>query len=292
MSFLHRLAELNNFSRDVQKDWQPWWIDRVQAGWVASDTAAFLEQHDTCLFPDLNGFVLDPALEDVESRSNALADLGQNLVAAGLLHRLHGEQSAVRPWWDKAPLARLDRRVAPLLGVRSYGIHVNGYVRRDDGIWMWIARRAADRDVYPGMLDNMVAGGLPDGISVLDNLAKEAHEEAGLTADQITHARAVGSIQYCQCQGENRLKPDTLFVYDLPMPDDWQPVNTDGEVAEFRLMPVDEVVALAIAGGVFKPNCALVILDFIIRHGILPPDHPDYLNLCYALRQPLPVLTG
>ena len=27
-----------------------------------------------------------------------------------------------------------------------------------------------------------------------------------------------------------------------------------------------------IASGEFKPNCAIVILDFLIRHGIIQPD--------------------
>ena len=26
----------------------------------------------------------------------------------------------------------------------------------------------------------------------------------------------------------------------------------------------------------FKFNCNLVIIDFCIRHGVLPPEHPDY----------------
>jgi 8-oxo-dGTP pyrophosphatase MutT (NUDIX family) len=287
MSFLHRLAELNNFSAST---WRPWWIGAVQAGWLAPATVEFLVKNHPDFQEQDHGFTLDPRLNTLESRNKSFADLGQKMVAAGLLPRLHGEQSAIRPNWDAAPLGRLDRRVAPLLGVRSYGIHVNGIVRRGEDFWMWIARRAADRDLYPNLLDNVIAGGLPDGISVADNLAKEAHEEAGFTAAQIATAKPVGSLQYCQLQGENRLKPDTLFVYDLWMPEAWQPVNTDGEVAEFHLMPIDEVANLAAQGGVFKPNCALVIVDFMIRHGLIDPDHPHYLTLCYGLRQKLPTV--
>ncbi|MEC8136822.1 MAG: DUF4743 domain-containing protein, partial [Pseudomonadota bacterium] len=34
----------------------------------------------------------------------------------------------------------------------------------------------------------------------------------------------------------------------------------------------------------FKFNCNLVIIDFLIRHGILDPDsEPDYTDLCRGL---------
>ena len=36
------------------------------------------------------------------------------------------------------------------------------------------------RHSYPGMLDNMVAGGQPAGLSLMENVVKEAGEEAGI----------------------------------------------------------------------------------------------------------------
>ena len=47
---------------------------------------------------------------------------------------------------------------------------------------MWIGRRARDKPTFPGMLDNFVAGGQPIGIGLMDNLIKEAAEEAGVPA--------------------------------------------------------------------------------------------------------------
>ena len=35
----------------------------------------------------------------------------------------------------------------------------------------------------------------------------------------------------------------------------------------------------------FKFNCNLVIIDFCIRHGILPPEHPDYENILRGFRR-------
>ena len=35
----------------------------------------------------------------------------------------------------------------------------------------------------------------------------------------------------------------------------------------------------------FKTNCNLVIIDFLIRHGYITPDQPNYLKLLMGLRQ-------
>ena len=37
------------------------------------------------------------------------------------------------------------------------------------------------------------------------------------------------------------------------------------------------------AGGDFKFNCALVVNDFLVRHGLIVPDHPDYVALLRGL---------
>jgi hypothetical protein len=41
--------------------------------------------------------------------------------------------------------------------------------------------------------------------------------------------------------------------------------------------------------GKFKPNCAIVLLDFFVRHGILTAENEkDYLQIVGRLRTPLP----
>jgi len=37
----------------------------------------------------------------------------------------------------------------------------------------------------------------------------------------------------------------------------------------------------------FKFNVNLVIIDFALRHGLVAPDDPDYLDLVTGLRRPL-----
>ncbi len=48
-----------------------------------------------------------------------------------------------------------------------------------------------------------------------------------------------------------------------------------------------ELTALVYDVGSFKYNSALVIIDFLIRHGGISSDHPEYLQTITALRRPL-----
>lgn len=43
---------------------------------------------------------------------------------------------------------------------KSYGVHMNGYVRQNGEIRMWVGKRSPTKSRYPGLYDNMVAGGI------------------------------------------------------------------------------------------------------------------------------------
>ena len=48
-------------------------------------------------------------------------------------------------------------------------------------------------------------------------------------------------------------------------------------------MELDEVEQVLAAGEDFKFNVALVLIDFLIRHGNIAPDHPDYSDLALGM---------
>ncbi len=52
------------------------------------------------------------------------------------------------------------------------------------------------------------------------------------------------------------------------VPKEFQPVPKDGEVAEFNLWSVDHVLE-KIGKDEFMPECAVVTIDFLIRHGFI-----------------------
>jgi 8-oxo-dGTP pyrophosphatase MutT (NUDIX family) len=186
--------------------------------------------------------------------------------------------------WGAEPLLAMDRAAIPYFGIRSFGLHINGYVRRTDGLHLWVGRRANDRGVAPGKLDNLVAGGQPLGLTLEENLVKEAREEADLPPELALSARPVGAVTYLM-ENERGLKPDTLFCYDLELPEDVIPRNTDGEVEEFFLWPVAKVMESVRTTDDWKFNVNLVVIDFLVRHGYLGPTDPDYLDLVKGLRR-------
>lgn len=123
----------------------------------------------------------------------------------------------------------------------------------------------------------------PVGISCADNVVKECFEEAGVPESLARTARPV-SIVGCEQMQPLGLKRDVLFVYDLELPASFQPVPQDGEVSEFMLLPVEEVLERIASTDDFKPNVELVVLDFCVRHGYLSPDQPGYATLLAGLR--------
>ncbi|MCW8944428.1 MAG: DUF4743 domain-containing protein [Sedimenticola sp.] len=226
---------------------------------------------------------------DVESRTETLARVLKALVDQQVLLPFHGEQYVVQAEGLSEPLLLVDRAMAPCFGIRAFGQHVNAIVRSAEGLKMWISRRADDRLHYPGQLDNLAAGGLPYGISLQDNLAKECWEEAGIPAELASQAVSVGAVSY-HMDTQIGFKSDTLFCYDLELPEDFNPVCTDGEVQDFYLLPVEEVMARVKSGDDFKLNCNLVIIDFLIRYGFIGPDDPDYMKMLTGLHPVLPPL--
>jgi hypothetical protein len=97
--------------------------------------------------------------------------------------------------------------------------------------------------------------------------------------------RPAGCVSY-KYAAKRGLSAKTLVVFDLRLPRELVPMNGDGEVDEFRLVPVDEAVdSLRDELFKWKPNSALVMLDFAMRHGFVDPDDPEFVPIAQALRQ-------
>ena len=260
----------------------PWLIAGEQAGWVRRDVAARLGNYPTVFAVDDKQVRLRDHLGNFDHRSAAIGDVARDLYEAGVFAGWRNEWFPVLTRFGASPLMRLERAAVPLFGVHGYGVHMNGFVRDGGRLKLWIGKRADDRPIEPGKLDHLVAGGIPLGMGVKQCLAKECEEEASIPATLAARARPVGAIRYCM-EHQGWLRNDTMFVYDLELPADFKPVNNDGEIASFRLMELDEVAEILSAGEDFKFNVALVLIDFLIRHGHIAPDHPDYSDLALGL---------
>ena len=280
----HRLgAELGRPERSCR----PLRVGRDAAGWLddfrAGRLAAF---HDVFAVRD-DEIAVSRRLNTAAARTAALDSVTRSLAADGLLTAWRDERYAVAPEFEAPPWFELERAAARYFGIHTYAAHVNGLVRRDGEIAMWIARRSPTKSIEPDRLDNLVAGGIAAGQSVAATVVKEAWEEAGIDANIAALARPAGSVHICREQPDG-LQRESIFVHDLWLPAGFVPAGQDGEVAGHRLVPLSDVAQhIAIADGpdVVTADAALVMLDCLLRHGAIAPDAPDYVALG-ALRRP------
>jgi len=281
MAYLDHIRACNNFD---PAGFRPFRVSGGRLGWLPHDLAETLRRWPEVFRVEADSVALDPRFDNFESRSDALAAPLHTLADEGQIEAWRGELYPVTPDWHTPPLMQIERAACPRFGIRAFGVHINGFVRKADGLHMWVARRAYDKPTFPGMLDNMVAGGQPIGLGLMANVIKECAEEAGIPEDLARHAVAVGMISYTH-QPPEGCKPDQMFCYDLELPEHFIPTPADGEVEEFYLWPVAKVAETVRDSFEFKFNCNLCIIDFLIRHGVIDPDsEPDYTALVHGLR--------
>jgi 8-oxo-dGTP pyrophosphatase MutT (NUDIX family) len=226
---------------------------------------------------------VSPALTLAQDRvtlaPEALPGLNALAQAAGL--RLRAENFDVRETADSPSLAVLDRGALPSFGVIGVGVHLNGLVRRPDGWHLWVAKRAADKKLDPGKLDHIVAGGVPAGLTPFETLLKEAEEEATLPAALASNAKLTGRFSYNMERAEG-LRRDVVFAYDLELPESFTPTPADGEVESFSLWPLSRVLEIVSTTDDFKFNVNLVLIDLLLRFGLIEGDAVPRLRAALA----------
>lgn len=275
MSFLDRFRACSAPPLD---SFRPFIVSGQTVGWIGDAFARRLAAFPGTFSVREAGIELSPRLSTFAARTAAVEEALRELAANGVIRGWRDEVYRVAPRWGATALLNIERAAVPLFGIQACGIHVNGFVRDGDGIRMWLARRSPTKSLDPGKLDQIVAGGQPADLSLADNIVKEADEEAGMPADLARRAVPVGAITYAMLRPEG-LRRDVVFIYDLELPADFVPRPTDGEVESFHLWPLDRVRDTARDTEEFKFNCSLVAIHFLVRHGVITPEEPDYLDI-------------
>lgn len=262
----HHIEACNNIASPAHLI--PFRIGGRQVGWLGAELARALAFFPRDVHFDREGVALAGRIRGEGAATAALERLATLLAARGHF-RLRGEAFDVRETPEGPVLARLDRGALPAFGVISQGVHVNGFVRRPDGLHLWVGWRSRSKPVAPGRMDNIVAGGIPAGLSPAECLVKEAAEEAALPAEIAARAVPSGRVSYVMANEEG-LRRDVLHIFDLDLPEGVVPRPNDEEVERFELLPVAEVLRIVAEAGPVKFNVNLVLLDFALRHGLLP----------------------
>lgn len=160
---------------------------------------------------------------------------------------------------------------------------------------LWVPRRSKQKQTYGGMLDNTVAGGIASGESPFESMVREADEEASLPEKLVREkVKSIGTVTYMHLRtakagGETgTVMPETQYTYDLELPADVIPAIKDGEVEEFYFWTVEETQK-HLALGEFKPNCAMVVIDFFLRRGVLTKENDgDFEEMVRRCHRELP----
>ena len=241
---------------------------QVEAGSVAVAHLQALARWPEALRVDDQGVTLTTAAAE---RDAFFAQANAALHQAGLIVAWRDEVYPVWSLADQTLLATFERAASRFWGTLTLGAHCNGYVADETGRpqRLWIARRSPTKATDPGLLDNLIGGGVPHGQTPWQTVLREGWEEAGLVPEQMRAMRPGRILRVARDIPEGFMR-EAISVYGLALPVGLTPCNQDGEVAELRCLPVAEALAHA-ASAAMTVDAALVTLDFALRHRLLTP---------------------
>ncbi|KAK49594.1 NUDIX hydrolase [Caballeronia jiangsuensis] len=263
----------------------PFFIGDERVGWIRRTDVDALRRWPDVFGIDETSVRLNASLADVNTRSAALGAVIGALYAEGRIPGWRDETYAIRNDFDAPPLAFIERAASRFFGTMTYAVHLNGIVKyRDKAPQLWIARRSETKATDPGMLDNIVAGGIGWGFELMPTLVKECWEEAGMSAGLAQTAERGRTFHVLQSLPEGT-QAEQIFVYDVSLPPDFAPRNQDGEVGEHRLARIEEV-ARWIEEGKLTVDASLATLDCMLRHQWIDEDACEGID---ALFDPPPL---
>jgi hypothetical protein len=96
--------------------------------------------HKSELSLSLSNKVVESSFDD---RTNAVAKVTSNLRDRGLLRGWRNELFQLSSSFSSRPELLIERAACPYFGIKAYGVHINGFVRKNGIISsIWVARRS------------------------------------------------------------------------------------------------------------------------------------------------------
>ena len=180
-------------------------------------------------------------LGDATPALNTLADALRALGAGRVRQHWRNEQLAVCDA-QGLRIASVERGICRPLGMATSAVHLVGGT--SDGRF-WVQQRSLDKANEPGLWDTLMGGMVSAQDSLESALARETWEEAGLRMDTLTDLRRGGEVLLRKPSSDGA---DAGYVvervdwYRCTVPDGVQPLNQDGEVAQFALLKVPDLI--------------------------------------------------
>ncbi|XP_035228952.1 nudix hydrolase 24, chloroplastic-like isoform X2 [Stegodyphus dumicola] len=289
---LEMLLKNFNLRSPDEGDCKVFFVGEEQVGVIRADIWKHLLHYPSVFQYDKSRerVTLNPEWRTYDERSEKFDNVLRELRTKEIFSTLAGwrdECYDVSSKFGDVPVMKMERSATCLFGIKRCGVHVNGYVKNIDGSkCLWIQKRAYTKPTWPGKLDNMVSGGFAVGMTILECVRKEAQEEASLPDDLLNAMIPVGTVSF-MFEDDRGIFPETLFVFDIELPVDFVPINSDNEVESFHLYSIEELKKVIVTDD-FKLTSSLVTLDFLVRHGYLNCDEePNYIKLLETCHSPL-----
>ncbi|XP_026473765.1 uncharacterized protein YJR142W [Ctenocephalides felis] len=272
-------------------DCYPFIVEGVQVGLVRPDVAQVLIKYDNVFIMQNSCIQLKSTFRNYRERTEVMDSVLRMMKLEGLFTTLKGwreERYEVKSC-DQS-LLEMDRSATCLFAIRNYGVDINGYVHHPvKGLCIWLQQRSDTKQTWPGKWDNMVGGGLSVGYGIRETAIKEAAEEASIPNSLASKIISAGCVSFL-FESERGIFPNTEFVFDLELPVDFVPRNADGEVQAFELLTANDCYERLFSSD-FKTTSCPVVIDFLIRHGVITPENEsNFTEVMELLHVPLQTL--
>jgi 8-oxo-dGTP pyrophosphatase MutT (NUDIX family) len=232
----------------IDTPWADGWLHRNQ-GWQLASTYPDQWQALALALRDagLHGPWRDEAL--------AVVALEQGLHSAS---RLAGRWPEGTP---DEPVGFVERAVVRVLGIATRAVHLIALTPDGD---IWVQQRALTKANDPGKWDTTMGGMVGGHETWASALARETWEEAGLDLLDLDAPHAQGAVQFSMPSADAHgmgWMMETIAWTAAVLPAHAQPVNQDGEVAQFAAWTPREV-AQALVAGAFTLEASCVLADW------------------------------
>lgn len=161
-------------------------------------------------------------------------------------------------------VASVERGAVRALGVATHGVHLLGYTADNK---VWVQQRALDKKTHPGRWDTLMGGMVSAADSLDVALARETAEEAGLAMHQLADVRWEGHFtMHTPNAPDNGLEyvVERIDWFKGLVPPGVTPVNTDGEVLQFKQLGPMELRQMLLQDA-FTPEAAWILAQWLAR---------------------------
>lgn len=278
LSNLFKYLPKPNFS-----NYWPLYFQEEIIGWVHRDNIVIIANYPRLFTLNQTtsslSFTPQFVTTSFENRSSLLAQFSEELYHHGIVKNWRSEAYGIYRQTEilQNALFTIERGVAPFLGFRVFGVHINGYVPAEKPkniSQIWVAQRSKLKLIEPHKLDNIAAGGLSYGENPLATAQREAMEEANLPQSCTQALTFITPFNYLT-EYNKTIRDESIFIFDLPIPQKFQPQINDGEVEAFHSLSPKEVMLALLDGEKFKPNSGLVTFHFLLRKKLIQLSKPE-----------------